>query len=49
MQVPVGRDLMQWVLGWSDSVVAMKPKKLREMLASVAGQLKREYVRKAKG
>jgi hypothetical protein len=43
MQVPVGRDLMQWVLGWSESVVALKPARLREMIAKTVKGLAKEY------
>lgn len=43
MHVPVGKDLLQWVLGWSDSVVAVKPKKLREMILETARTLVEEY------
>jgi predicted DNA-binding transcriptional regulator YafY len=44
MQVPVGRDLMQWVLGWSESVVAVKPEKLRMMIKKAISSLSKEYV-----
>jgi predicted DNA-binding transcriptional regulator YafY len=43
MKAPVGKDLMQWVLGWSDSVVAVKPEKLRVMIRETAAGLVKEY------
>jgi predicted DNA-binding transcriptional regulator YafY len=43
MQVPVGLDLVQWVLGWSESVEAIKPAKLREMLKQNAKMILQKY------
>jgi predicted DNA-binding transcriptional regulator YafY len=43
MQVPVGTDLVQWVLGWSDNVKAEKPAKLRKLIGNAVAKLAKEY------
>jgi predicted DNA-binding transcriptional regulator YafY len=45
MHVPVDRDLIQWILGWSDRAVVLKPKKLRDELYNMGKFLVKKYKR----
>mgnify|MGYP006282675481 CR=1 FL=1 len=43
MRAPVDKDLLQWVLGWSDTVQVLKPVSLRRDLAGMGTFLRRTY------
>lgn len=43
MKAPVDKDLVQWVLGWSDTVQVLKPRSLRRKLAAMGDFLRTTY------
>ena len=43
MKVPLGKELINWVLGWGESAEVIKPQKLREHVLEVVELLAKKY------